>query len=357
MLYEPPTLTASVTPLPLLLLGYGNVAHSFLSLLASRQHWFEHTLHLTPYIIGVGTRRQGFYTYPDGIALQPLMQQSDPFDWFRLYGQHMATVEQFITAVPSIPASTLIELTTLQPLDGEPALTHIRTALLTGMNVVTANKGPVAYAQHELLALARQQHRQFRFESTVMDGFPLLNLKQYTLQAVGIVAFRALLNTTSSLVLSLIEQGNSTDDAIRYAQQLGIAEADPSYDLDGLDAAMKTTILANTLLEGNLKPHMVIREGIRAIPLEDIRNAAKEGTPIRLVSEARRTQNSMSASVHPQKIHPDDILHVAKGTTSIISLETEAMGTMSFVEHEPEVIQTAYGVLSDLITIQQTYLP
>ena len=346
-----------IAPLPLLLLGYGNVARSFLSLLASRQNWFEHTLHLTPYIAGIGTRRQGFYVFPDGVPLQVLMQQSDPFAWFRLYGQCMTTVEQFITAVPSIPSSTLLELTTLQPQDGEPALTHVRTALQAGMNVITANKGPVAYAQHELLVLARQQHRQFRFESTVMDGFPLLNLKQYTLQAAGIAAFRALLNTTSSLVLSLVEQGKSLDEAIQYAQQLGIAEADPSYDLDGWDAAMKTTILANTLLEGNIKPHMVIREGIRSISLDDIRNAAQAGTPIRLVGEAKRIQDSIHASVHPQKIHPDDILHIAKGTTSVISLETEAMGTMSFVEHEPEVIQTAYGVLSDLITIQQSYLP
>lgn len=347
----------TILPLHLVILGYGNVARAFLPLLASRLEWFERTLHVTPYISGLGTRRQGLYVHSDGIPVHVLMQQSDPLAWFRVQGQRMTTVEQFITATPSISVSTLIELTTLQPQDGEPALTHIRTALLAGMNVITANKGPVAYAQHELLALALQQHRQFRFESTVMDGFPLLNLKQYTLQAVGISTFRALLNTTSSLVLSLIEQGNSMDDAIQYAQQLGIAEADPSYDLDGLDAAMKTTILANTLLEGNIKPHMVIREGIRAIPLEDIRKAAREGTPIRLVSEARRTQDSISAFVHPQKINHDDILHVAKGTTSVISLETEAMGTMSFVEHEPEVIQTAYGVLSDLITIQQSYLP
>lgn len=344
-------------PLRLLIVGYGNVARSFLPLLASRRAWFERALHVTPYISGIGTRRQGFYVHSDGLPADILVQQSDPFSWFRTHGQRIETVAQFITTGASIGASTLIELTTLHPQDGEPALTHIRTALQAGMHVITANKGPVAYAQHELLALARQHHRQFRFESTVMDGFPLLNLKQFTLQAVGVCAFRALLNTTSSLVLSRIEQGKSMQEAIQDAQQLGIAEADPSYDLDGWDAAMKTTILANTLLEGHIQPPMVTREGIRTLSLEDIREAARLGTPVRLISEARRVQDTVIASVHPQKIQVDDILRVAHGTTSIITLETEAMGTMSFVEHEPEVIQTAYGVLSDLVIIQQSLRP
>lgn len=347
----------SIVPLRLLIVGYGNVARAFLPLLASRRAWFERTLHVTPYISGVGTRHQGFYIHPDGILVDILAQQSDPFAWFREHGHRMTNVEQFITEGASFSASTLLELTTLQPQDGEPALTHIRTALQAGMHVITANKGPVAYAQHELLALARQHHRQFRFESTVMDGFPLLNLKQFTLQAVGIRAFRALLNTTSSLVLSLVEQGKSMSEAIQDAQKLGIAEADPSYDLDGWDAALKTTILANTLLEGDIKPSMVTREGIRTLSLEDIREAARKGTPIRLIAEAKRVQNTIVASVHPQRLQVDDILHVAKGTTSIIALETEAMGTMSFVEYEPEVIQTAYGVMSDLITILRSRRP
>lgn len=335
-----------------MIIGYGNVAHAFLPLLASRCEWFGRTLNIAPYISGIGTRSHGFYVHPEGISVQRLVQERDPLAWFRTNGSGLTTAQDFIHAGPVICASVLIELTTLHPQDGEPSLTHIRTALQVGMDVITANKGPVAYAQHELLSLAKKQGRQFRFESTVMDGFPLLNLKQFTLQAVGVRAFHALLNTTSSLVLTLIEQGHTLEESIQSAQQLGIAEADPSYDLDGWDAAMKTTILANTLLEGNIKPHMVMREGIRSLSPESIRGAAREGTPIRLVSEARRQQDGIIASVRPQKLDADDILRIAKGTTSVISLETEAMGTMSFVEHEPEVLQTAYGVLSDLITMQ-----
>lgn len=347
--YSQPSSKLPVKPLRLLILGYGNVTRTLLPLLASRRQWFEHTLNLTPYISGIGTRSQGLFVHPAGVPAHILVQQHDPLAWFRANGQSVNTPEAFIRDGSS--ASIFIELTTLQPQDGEPALTYIRTALQAGMDVITANKGPVAYAQHELLALAQQVGKQFRFESTVMDGFPLLNLKQFTIQAVGIRAFRALLNTTSSLVLSLIEHGYTLEEAVTRVQQLGIAEANPSYDLDGWDAAMKTTILVNVFFEENIKPYSVSREGIRSLSLESIRIAASEGTPIRLVSEARRRDKTIVASVHPHKLTADDILHVATGTTSILSLETEAMGTMSFIEHEPEVMQTAYGILSDLITI------
>src|SRR6266849_2287734 len=199
-----------------------------------------------------------------------------------------------------------------------------RSRMQSGLHVITANKGPVAFAQSELQMLARHHNVQFRFEATVMDGLPLINLAQFTLQAVGIRSFRALLNTTSSLVLSMIEQGYTLEEAIAKAQELGIAEADPWYDLDGWDAVMKTTILANTLLEGSLTPQMVEREGIRDLTLDAICASAQAGTPMRLVSSAHRKYGQLVAEVRPRQLDQGDMLLVGKGTTSVISLETEA---------------------------------
>src|SRR2546423_12341838 len=176
------------------------------------------------------------------------------------------------------------------------------------MYVITVNKGPVAYAQAELQALAHRHSMQFRYESAVMDGLPLLNLAEFPLPAVEIRSFRGLLNSTSTLVLSMIEQGYSQEEAIRKAQHLGVAEADPWYDLDGWDAVMKTTILANTLLEGQLSPHQVMRQGIRDLAPAEIRAAAQSGTPIRLVSQAHRKLEVPIAEVRPHKIGKDDIL-------------------------------------------------
>jgi len=348
-----PTLSVLLPPLRLLVLGYGHVAQAFLSLLASRSEWLSRELGIRPVIVGIGSRSRGLYIHPGGIDAGFFAHEQDPFYWFSSTGTRVENAETFIQNGKDARASLFIELTTLNPRDGQPALTHIRKALQAGMDVITANKGPVAYAQIELQSLARLHEVQFRFESTVMDGLPVINLAEFTLPAVGIRSYQAILNSTSSLVLSLIEQGFSRDEAIRRAQQTGVAEADPWYDLDGWDAVMKTTILANTLLDGQLTPQMVERQGIGDLTSDEICAAAQAGSPIRLVSQAHRKYSVLIAEVRPRRISPDDILHIGSGTTGVISLETEAMGTITVVEHEPSVTQTAYGVLSDLITIQR----
>src|SRR6266571_2727183 len=347
------SLSALLPPLRLLLLGYGHVAQTFLPLLASRSEWLGRELGIRPVINGIGTRSRGFYIHAGGIEATLLTHEQDPRGWFSDIGIHVENAEAFISAGQAVGASVLIELTTLNPQNGQPALMHIRSALAAGMDVITANKGPVAYAQTELQALARRHNVQFRFESTVMDGLPLLNLAQFTLPAVGIRSFRALLNTTSSLVLGMIEKGFTLTEAISQAQQLGVAEADPWYDLDGWDAVMKTTILANTLLEGQLTPQMVEREGMRDLALDDICAAALAGSPFRLISSANRKHGVLVAEVRPRRISSDDILYLGRSTTGVISLETEAMRTITLVEHEPSVRQTAYGILSDLIILMR----
>jgi homoserine dehydrogenase len=345
------SLAALLPPLRLLLLGYGHVTQALLPLLATRSEWLGSELGIRPCISGIGTRGQGLYIHPQGVDVNLLAHEKNALDWFRHAGSRIDNVEGFISAGKAAGASIFIELTTLNPQNGQPALMHIRGALQAGLDVITANKGPVAYALHELSSLAQRHNVQFRFEATVMDGLPLINLAQFTLQGAGIRSFRALLNTTSSLVLSGIERGSTLDEAIAQAQQLGIAEANPWYDLDGWDAAMKTTILANTLLAGQLTPQMVEREGMRDLTRDEIRAASLAGTPFRLVSQANRNHGVLIAEVRPRKIAKDDILQLGKGTTNLISLETEAMGTITLVEHEPSVLQTAYGVLSDLVTV------
>jgi homoserine dehydrogenase len=302
-------------------------------------------------ITGIGSRSLGLFIHPKGINADLLAPGQDPLRRFSSEGTRVENYEAFIQAGKNAGASLFIELTTLNPHNGQPARMHIRKALEAGMDVITANKGPVAYAQVELQSLASRHDVQFRFESAVMDGLPLINLAEFTLPAVGIRSFQAILNSTSTLVLHMIEQGYSRDDAIRKAQQIGVTEVDPWYDLDGWDAVMKTTILANVLLEGQLTPQVVEREGIRDLTSDEICSAALAGSPIRLVSQAHRKHGALSAEVRPRRVSSDDILHLGKGTTSVISLETEAMGTITLVEHEAGTTQTAYGVLSDLITI------
>ncbi|HWZ20210.1 MAG TPA: hypothetical protein VNW73_15535 [Ktedonobacteraceae bacterium] len=347
------SLSALLPPLRILILGYGHVAQAFLQLLASRSEWLGRESGIRPVITGIGSRNRGLYIYADGINADLLAREQDSLSWLSIAGTHMENFETFIQAGKKAGASLFIELTTLNPQNGQPALRHIRKALESGMDVITANKGPVAYAQRELQSLARRHDVQFRFESAVMDGLPLINLAEFTLPAVGIQSFKAILNSTSTLVLNMIEQGYSLEEAIVKAQEIGIAEADPWHDLDGWDAVMKTTILANSLLDSNITPHMVERDGIRNLTTDEICAAALAGSPYRLVSQAHRRNGVLAASVRPRRISSDDTLLIGKGTTGVISIETEAMGTITLLEHEPAVVQTAYGLLSDLITIQR----
>lgn len=337
----------------LLLLGYGNVAQALLPLLASRSAWMERELGMRPLVSGLGSRRAGFFIHPTGLPATDLAV--DPLQLMRQTGQTCEDALAFIRAGRAAGASMLLELTTLNPENGEPALTHIRTALEAGMDVVTANKGPIAHASESLHALARCNGVRLRYESTVMDGLPLLNLAEFTLPAVGMRGFRGLLNSTSSIVLRQIEQGQTLEEAIRLAQQIGVAEANPWYDLDGWDATMKTTILANVLLSAQIAPAQVKRTGIRDLSAAEIRAAASAGTPIRLVSSARLDNGSPVAAVSPERLQPGDPLYAAR-ESGVVLLETEAMGRITLIEHDTDVVQTVYGVLSDLIAIQRTRL-
>jgi homoserine dehydrogenase len=345
------SLSALLPPYRLLLLGFGHVGQAFLPLLASRSEWLGSKLGARLVISGIGTRSKGYYIHPKGIDADTLAQEAHPLQYFSEISTRMESAEAFIVEGSLRNTNALIELTTLDPRAGQPALSYIRLALHRGLHVITANKGPVAHAQFELQELAHQYHVQFRFESTVMDGLPVINLANYTLQAVGIQSFRALLNTTSSIVLNMIEQGYSLEEAIAQTKHKGVAEADPWYDLDGWDAAMKTTILANSLLDGQLTPNMVEREGIRNLSPDEISAAAQAGTPIRLVGSAHRNHGLLVAKVRPQQLGATDVLQLGLNTGGLLSLETEAMGSLTLIEHDTLPMQTAYGVLSDLIAV------
>lgn len=350
-------------PLRLLLLGYGNVARALLPFLASRRAWLEHEFGVYPVVVGLGSRSLGLYVFPDGLAPVSLSfegtghsESAEIRSLLKACGKRVESVQDFISAGKMASASVFIELTTLNPHDGQPALAHVQAALHQEMHVITANKGPIAYALADLQALARQTAVQLRFESTVLGGFPLFNLAQFTLPSLEIRAFRALLNTTSNIVLGMLERGTTLSHAIQQAQDMGFAEADPWYDLDGWDSTMKTTILANTLLQGHVPPSHVARAGIRDLPLEEIQAAAALGTPLRLVSQATHTPDGLVASVGPQPIAAHDSLRpgVDPATTGTITLDVGEVGPITLVEQAPDVLQTAYGIFSDLVTILRT---
>lgn len=248
----------------------------------------------------------------------------------------------------------VIEITTLNPTTGEPAISNIRAAFARGCHVVTANKGPIAHAYAALKEEARRAGVEFRFESTVMDGAPVFNMVRNNLPGVKILGFTGALNSTSKVVVAAMRAGNSMEDGIREAQRTGVAEADPSYDIDGWDSAAKAAALANVLMDAGVNPQDVERRGIRRLTPERVRDLARQRkTPV-LVSRGRTTPNGIRLRVRAEILDETDVIASVQGTSNILLLHTDLMGTVGTVSISPGVPQTAYGVFSDLVDVAKS---
>jgi homoserine dehydrogenase len=159
------------------------------------------------------------------------------------------------------------------------------------------------------------------------------------------------INTTSNFVLSALERGQPFDDAVREMQDRGIAEADPSLDLEGWDAAAKTAALVNVLMDGTMTPHQVTRTGISDVRAADVQEARSRGRRIRLVAAARREGDAVIARVEPELLSADDPLAGLADTANAIYLTTDLLGEVGIVQREGNLTQTAYALLSDISRI------
>src|SRR3984957_5226323 len=260
----------------------------------------------------------------------------------------MASVEEFLDAAR---ADVAVEPTTLNPASGEPAISHIRAAFARGMHVVTANKGPLAHAYADLRDTAARQGVQFRFESTVMDGAPVFNLVRSNLPGINVLGFTGVLNSTSKLVIEAMERGGSFEDGLAFARRLGVAEANPSFDVEGWDSAAKTAALANVLMDARTTPQAVSTRGIARLTPERIAELSRAGKTVRLISPPRRNARGITLRVRAEVLDKADVLACVQGTSNVLLLHTDLMGTIGTVSISPTVEQTAYGVFADLVNI------
>jgi homoserine dehydrogenase len=253
--------------------------------------------------------------------------------------------------IASLPADILVEMTPLDPVAGEPALTYIRDALAAGMHVVTANKGPIARAYRELDALATKRGRMLRFEATLADCLPVFTLRRAALPLARIEAIRGIVSSTNNHILTAAAAGVPFADALAEAQRLGIAEADPRNDVDGHDAAAKATILANVLMDANLVPEDVTREPIDERAAKAARAAAENGDRVRPLIEIARRGEAVVASFGPRRLGPLDPLYAVDDFSMGLVFDTDLAGRVVVQLHDPHVDQVAYAILTDLLEI------
>jgi len=332
----------------LALLGFGNVGKAFAKLLLRKQDELATRYDLSFSITAIATGSHGNAIDLDGIDLKKALTLLDAGGSL----DELSTVpspsdrREFIAASG---ADVLFENTPVSYADGQPALDHIRAALENGMHAITANKGPVVHGYHELKQLAEEKGRKFYFESTVMDGAPVFGIFRETLPAAQVHAFKGILNSTTNLILTRMESGESFADAVAYAQSIGIAETDPSGDMDGWDAAVKVAALATVLIDIPLKPDQVDRTGIREITPQQIAEAKAAGKRWKLICSAKKEKGRVSARVAPQMVGPETAFYVVDGTTSIVEIESDVLGNLSVIETDPGPHTTAYGLLADFI--------
>ncbi len=334
---------------PIALLGFGSVGQALARLLLRKRDELRQRYHLDFVVTGIATGRHGTALDPDGLDLEEALRLAEAGERLDALSK-AAPPEDGIAFVQQVSAEVLFENTPVNYETGEPAVTHLRLALEREMHAITANKGPVVHAYDELTALAEQVGRRFYFESAVMDGAPIFSLFREALPAAQLRAFRGILNSTTNLILTRMEEQNETlEQAVAYAQSIGIAETDPSGDVDGWDAAIKVAALVTVLMGIPLKPQQVAREGIRGITPDMVAQAKAQGKRWKLVCSARREGEEVVAQVQPELVGPESPLYGVRGTSSVITFQTDVLGDLSVVEENPGPHTTAYGLLADFL--------
>jgi homoserine dehydrogenase len=304
-------------------------------LLLLKQHLLRERYGMQPVVTAVLTGTHGWARDDQGLQLSVLLNSD-----------HLAERAE-PPGIGSLAADVLVEVTTLNARTGEPALSTLREALEAGMDVVTANKGPIAYGFRELESLAQARGRRLRFESSVADDLPLFNLVRYALPTAKFGLIRGILNSTTNYLLSQAARGISWKDALAEAQRLGIAERDPSNDLEGWDAALKATIVANVVMGLDIKVSDVVREPLTEAVARRAREAASRGMRIRPLAAI----GPFGTRWAPVEVGPDDPFFAVDGFSMAIELDTDVAGRLAIALHQPHVEQTAFGLLADLVDI------
>ena len=293
-------------------------------------------------LTGVATRRTGWLVDSDGLNPLAILNGHWPAQ------QPHSSPRNAREWVERSRADVVFEASSLNAATGEPAIEHIKAALELGAHAVTANKGPIVHAFNELTSLASGKGRKFLYEATVMDGVPIFSMFPLGLPAMDIRGFSGVLNSTTNVVLTEIEKGRSFDDAIRRAQAMGIAETDPTADLDGWDSAVKIVVMTIVLLGVPIRLEQVRRTGIRELSEEKIRSVRSSGMRYKLVCRAERRGGGVECGVQPELLLASDPLANLEGSSSAVRFDMDVF-SLSMVEHNPGIEATGYGLLADFL--------
>jgi homoserine dehydrogenase len=333
----------------LMIVGFGNVSQGLLRVLQDDGEKLAERFGVRFNVVAVNDLRFGSLYDPNGLPLLKLLDAAagGSLDLIQAVS-HGWSVE---TMLAQGQADTLVESSFTDLQTGEPASSYIRLALTAGLNVVTTNKGPIALNYQELKSLAQKHKVQIGFEGTVMSGTPTLALGMNLLAAAGIQKIQGILNGTTNFILSRMESGGNYSEALAEAQALGYAEADPTGDVEGFDAAGKVVILSNLVMEANLPLSAVDRKGITQLTPKDMQAAKQQGKRWKLIGAIERDGEKVKASVQPVALPVEHPLANVGGATNAITYTTRLLGDVTLIGAGAGRMETGFALLNDLLAI------
>jgi homoserine dehydrogenase len=338
----------------LVLTGLGNLGRRFCEILLEKDTDLRQRYDLSFRLVGAADSRGVAYN-PDGLDLAQVVRLKKEGVSIAMYMNMPLECETWdtIKLVKEAKADVLLEATPVNLNQGaEPGLTCVRTAMKRGMHVVTPNKGPLVIAYQELRDLAKRQGVRFLFDGTVAGGLPAINIGQRDLRGAKIYRLEAVPNLVTGYIIDLMMEGLSWDEAKTRAREEGVLEADPTWDLEGWDAAAKLIILANVVLDTPAKLEDVIRTGITNIQIDEL-NAAKAGNRrYRLLARAElRDDGHYNLSVAPVPLSSAHPLGRLGAKQMGVAYHTDIYGTIVSTIDEPNPIPSSATMLRDLLDI------
>lgn len=334
--------------------GVGTVGRWLIRALDAQAATLSSRYGFTPRVVGVANARDGFVYDARGLHLPTVLGLSSA-------GRPITDLPgvshwpNALAGLEATEADVLVELTASPRSGGEPGVAHMREALGRRISVVTSNKWPVALHGVELADLARTGGAAFRAESTVMSGTPVLSTLVDGLAGTSPVRVRGILNATANFILTLMEEGKSYDEALAEAKEAGLAERDPSADVDGYDSMAKTMILAGLVFARQLRAEDVPRRGIAQIDTDEVMDAVAANSRIRLVSEVVLSEGGLTARVEPMRLPIEDPLARIEGATNAVVCEADPVGEISIVGPGAGPELAGQGVFSDVIAVARRH--
>ena len=328
-------------------MGWGVVGQSFAQILLRRKRELVKSYGFRPRVVAI-VDRGGAATNPKGLDLEQMLSLKAEKGTVAANSKNGHPGRSALDVIEAVEAEAMVEVTPTNIQDGEPTLSHIKTAFKTGKHVVTTNKGPLALALPALTELADYNNVYLRFSGTVGAGTPVLEFAKKCLLGDRIVSIRGILNGTTNYILSEMDEKHITfQEALEGAQKLGYAEADPTMDVDGIDAAAKLVIMANWIMDKKVILKDVKIRGIRDVTLQALEDAAKKGSTIKLIASIEE-----NLKVEPTQISKHDPLAVG-GALNAVTFVSEFAGEQTIIGRGAGGMETASAILRDLLDIKQ----